>query len=359
MPRKQIIKHRSQLVRNIVLTVILTTVSFAHAADDVRLKSTGKSVRGTISNVTRQSITVKIKVGNKSTVVPSSDIESVSWDGEPAGIKQTRSHEKSGLLDKALEGYKKAASSNKSSNLLVRADIQFLIARVLAKQAILNPKKQKEAISKLESFRKQYSTSFRYYESLSLLGDLYLSNKQYDKARPIFALIGQSTLPVHKMQAKSAEAKILLAEGKTDAALAIYNEILKMPGKEPLAKRQHFAAYLGKANCLQKTKKYAEAAKVFEDVAVKADEKDMVIKAEAWLRGGDALRLSGRNKEAVLAYLHVDLLCPKQPSMRAEALYQLSQLFNALGDSNNSARSSGKLTNDYPDSTWAKKLSGQ
>lgn len=336
---------------------ILATPSI-HAADKVTRKGDTRTLLGKVQNVTRKSITVKSKLGQPK-IIPSSDVEKIIWDGEPVSIKQARIYESNGAFDKAIEKYKNAASSNKSSNPLLKTDIQFFIARIIAKQAMGDVTKQKSAIVKLEAFRKSNPTSFRFYESLTLLGELYLSNKQYDKARPVFLQIGNSPLPVHQMQAKSAEAKILLAEGKTTGALAIYNTILRMPAQKPLQKKQHFAALLGKANCLQKSKKYTEAIKVFEEVIAKAAEDDLALKAEAWLREGDTLRLSGRTKEAVLSYLHVDLLCPLQHAMRAEALYQLSQLFETLGDSTNALRSSGKLTGDYPQSVWAKKLSGQ
>ncbi len=340
----------------VLMFFIILATQFVHAADRVTRKGDTRIMLGKVQNVTRKSITIKSKLG-KSKVIPSSDIGKIVWEGEPTSMKQARIYEKNGSLDKVLEGYKKAALNNKSSNPLLKADIQFFIARTIARQAMGDTTKQNSAIIKLEAFRKSNSNSFRFYESLTLLGKLYLSNKQYDKARPVFAQIAKSSLPVHQMQAMSAEAKILLAKGKITDALTIYNRILKMPTQGHLQKKQHFTALLGKANCLQKSKKYTEAVKVFEEVILKAEEDNLALKAEAWLREGDTLRLSGRTKEAVLSYLHVDLLCPSQHAMRAEALYQLSQLFETLGDATNASRSSGKLMGDYPQSVWAKKMS--
>ena len=91
-------------------------------------------------------------------------------------------------------------------------------------------------------------------------------------------------------------------------------------------------------------------------VLAEVSEDNESLQAESYLRRGDCLRLLNRQKESVLAYLHVDLLFASQRAMHAEALFHLGSLWAAVGQPERASSVRERLRSDYPQSSWTKKL---
>lgn len=83
---------------------------------------------------------------------------------------------------------------------------------------------------------------------------------------------------------------------------------------------------------------------------------DTALQAETYLRLGDCQRLQGKSKDALLAYLHIDVLFPMEKSQHAEALFQLSKLWATVGQPSRADEARVKLESDYPNSSWTKQL---
>ena len=120
-----------------------------------------------------------------------------------------------------------------------------------------------------------------------------------------------------------------------------------------------FNQALGKSTCLirKQDKSSCESAlKDLDAVLAEVSEDNEALLAESYLRRGDCLRLLNRQKESVLAYLHVDLLFASQRAMHAEALFHLGSLWAAVGHPERASAVREKLRSDYPQSSWTKKL---
>ena len=118
---------------------------------------------------------------------------------------------------------------------------------------------------------------------------------------------------------------------------------------------------LGQATCLQSGQQYAEAANILGNVIRESATDDTRLQAEAYVRQGDCYAALGdRDKDAVMAYLHVDVIpsLAVEKDLHAEALYQLSQLWPELRHPDRADLAAGKLQSLYPNSPWTKKLSG-
>jgi TolA-binding protein len=74
------------------------------------------------------------------------------------------------------------------------------------------------------------------------------------------------------------------------------------------------------------------------------------------VRLGHCQQAAGHVREAILAYLRVEVLFKKEKRWRAEALYQLTELWETDGKPDRSHATATLLKTDYPDSEWAKKL---
>ncbi|HID21945.1 MAG TPA: tetratricopeptide repeat protein, partial [Planctomycetaceae bacterium] len=269
-----------------------------------------------------------------------------------------RGDEKSGRIEKALETYRDVLKQVPPDKTNLKRDVEFLIARATAKLALSDPSRHDEAVQALEAFVKSTGESFRYYEAVRLLGELYLAKKDFAQARTAFEQLGRAPWQDYKMAARSAMAQILLAEGKVSEALAAFDSVLKTPANTALEKQRRWEAMLGKANCLIQQKQYEPALKILQDVVREAPAEDSRILAEAYVRQGDCLQAMGKPKQAVLAYLHVPVLFPGEPERHAEALYHLSRLWNAVERPERAADARAELESKYPDSPWTKRLSG-
>src|SRR5262249_36991370 len=107
-------------------------VSVLPAADIVNRKSGEKRAAGTITGATKTELTVKPSTGEPITV-PGNDVASIEWDDAPPDMKIGRTDEQNGRFDAALQRFAKALEDARSSNELMKTDLEFLIARATAR----------------------------------------------------------------------------------------------------------------------------------------------------------------------------------------------------------------------------------
>jgi hypothetical protein len=103
-------------------------------------------------------------------------------------------------------------------------------------------------------------------------------------------------------------------------------------------------------------KEAAKALEITQDVIKKADPAAEQMHARAYNTLGKCYLNSGREdalKQALRAFLIVDIVYNAYPEEHAEALYYLQGLWNKMGDRNNANESRARLQNQYSASTWA------
>ena len=326
----------------------------ALALDRIERKSTNDA-QGEVANISRTAVTIKSR-SKPAEEIPANDIDSIRWDGEPAALNLHRNDESGGRLDRAVAGYTAILAEVEQSKQNLRADVEFLIARATAKQGLSDAAKLPDAVQKLEAFRTAHPTSFRYFEALDYLGRVYLAQNATDKANGILTLLGEAPWPEYQMSGKLAAAGMQLKAGQTDEAIAGFDSVLSMPANDPAAQQKHREALLGKASALSKKQQHEQAAKLIESMIYDLPLDNTRVQAEAYLRLGDVLEAQGKTKEAVLAYLHVDVLFANEKPLHAESLYHLARLWASLGYADRAGDASNRLKQEYPDSPWAAKV---
>lgn len=349
-------------LRCLLWTVItsLSLTTSAVAVDTVYLRSEDKRVAGEISDVSKESVTVSPRIGDPTTV-PANDIDRIEWDGEPPSLGLARSKQNAGQYELALEDYQKAQSEAASDDETLRADIEYGIASTIGRMALADASRQEDAATRLASFKDAHPDHYRYYDALLLLGDVQLAQGNGNAAESTFNLVATSKWPDYQMAAKANIGRVQLARGDLDAAKATFDEVAGMNASTPAEQSRKFEAMLGQASVLQQQGQNAQAAQILGEVIKNCDPSDTRLQAEAYLRQGDAYAAQGQQtKEAVMAYLHVDVIpsLAREKDLHAEALYRLSQLWPALGQPARADIAAGKLQDDYPNSEWAQKLGG-
>lgn len=333
--------------------LLVASPAFAQI-DYVYKKSDGKPAGGNVDKITRDSVTVKRAVGGNIDV-PATDVDYVQWDGEPQELKTGRRKENSGDLAEALTAYEAAA---KSATGNIQVDAEFLAARTAAKIAQADAAQLDTAIAKLDAFRKARGTSFRYYPALALLGDLQTRKGEFDAANAAFDELAKAPTNEVKWAARNAKAGVLIAQGDIDAALDAYGKVVAEKATTPVEEARQYEAMLGQASAYKAKKEYPDAISKLDEVVAKVSPRETLIQAEAYLLRGACFTEMNKPKDALFAYLHVDLLFPSEPGLHAEALYNLVRLWGAVGKPARAQATLDQLTTRYPNTEWAKKAGG-
>lgn len=341
----------------IVSLALACAVATGAAASETINRKRDKPIPGDVTSVSKTEVTIKNSKGD-SIKVPANEIQSIAWTGDTPETGVARSDENAGRYQKAIDGYQKALQSGKASNAFAKADLEFGIARCSAKLALGEPAKIDDAIKKLDDFKKSQSDHYRFYEAVHLQGQLYAAKGDALKAKLAFDTLSKAPWKESQMAAKNASGKLLLKDNKLDEAAAEYEAVVAMTPEGPVEESQRQEAVLGKARILIAQKKYEESLKLLDEVIDKAAADDAKVNAEAFLRKGDCLREKGDDKDALLAYLHVDVLFASEKPLHAEALFRLSQLWDKVGSKARADEARDRLRTDYDHTEWAKQLKG-
>ena len=344
------------LLASIGVIMLAASGSSVSAAETITRKR-DKPISGEVTAVSKTEVTVKVKTPKEDTLkVPANEIQSIAWTGDTADVGVARKDEEGGKYQKAIDGYQKALQAGKASSHFAKADLEFGIARASAKLALGEPAKLDDAIKKLEDFRKAQSDNYRFYEAVNYLGQAYAAKNDMLKAKLAFDTLGKAPWKEYQMAAKIALGRLLLKENKLDEAAAEYEAIVAMTPEGPVEESQRQEAVLGKSRILIAQKKFDVALKLLDEVIAKAAADDSKVNAEAFLRKGDCLREQGENKDALLAYLHVDVLFASEKSRHAEALFRLAQLWDKVGNKGRADEARDRLRTDYDYTEWARQL---
>lgn len=329
-------------------------VNKTYAIDIVTRKS-DKAAQGDITDISQTSVSVKSGIGEM-IEVPANDIVSVRWGAEPAALNLARSAEEGGNLARALEQLK-ISSGEAGANEAVKTEIEFLVARVTARQALEEDSSRlDDAVAKLDDFVKSHSDNFRYFDALQLLGAVQLAVKDYTGAEKSFGQLARAPWSDYKMAAQNSTAKLAFQKGDLAAALSAYEQVLSQSGSSPGEISRRNEALIGKASVQLKQGNADIALQAVQEAIAKTDPEDSAVQAGAWNLKGDCLKTQGKVKEAILAYLHVPVLFEKEKVALAEALYNLAVLWPRADQPERGLAARQELEENYPDSPWTKKL---
>lgn len=330
-------------------------VSSALAADSVTKRSGGR-VAGKITGGTKTELTIKPPTGDAVTI-PANDLAIVDFDDATADFKLGQGDENTGRFDAAIQRVTKSKTETKGDNALLKGEFDFVLARINARIALADPAKRDDAIAQLQAFQKANSDHFRYYDSVAFLGQVQLAKQDFESARKSFDLLAQAPWSEAKLAAKIASGRILTGENKLDEAVQSFDDAIKSAGSSAGEVARKYEAMLGKSRALIAQSKHAEALTTLDEVTLNASAEDTALQAEAYVLQGNALQALNRAKDAVLAYLHVDILFPREAGYHAESLYHMTKLWKAVQLPERGLEAEAKLQSSYPNSEWTKKLS--
>ncbi|MFN9912188.1 MAG: hypothetical protein ACK53L_06370, partial [Pirellulaceae bacterium] len=116
--------------------------------------------------------------------------------------------------------------------------------------------------------------------------------------------------------------------------------------EDTAAKRLQKLASVGLLRCDTFDNKQATAIEKLRQMIADSDATDSELFARIYNALGEAHLAAGQEEEAVLAYLHTDLLFTNDPDSHAESFYHLVKLFGKI-DTHSDAEAKSKLKSTY------------
>ena len=340
-----------RFVTSATLLLAVLAAATAHAQDDQVYGKTGTPTRGTIEAVSPTE--VKIQSRGAPLTFDVKDILKVTFDGEPAELRTARERALSGQYEDAIEELKKV-NADDIQNSVIRQDVGYYKAYCSAKLALTAGGDKGEAIDLLKNFIGQNRSTFHFFEGVELLGDLNLAAAKYSDAAMFYGLLlSGAPWPDYKMKATVLQARAKSAEGKYPEALTLYETVLSSGLNTTEAVEQKMHATVGKAVCLSATGAAEEGIGMIEALIAKNDPTDMTLFGRAYNALGACYEKAGKTQDALLAYLHTDVLFFADGETHAEALYHLDKLWTAVNRSDRATRARSLLQARYAGSRWA------
>lgn len=333
------------------LLAILAIAADATAADRVRKKNK-ETVFGRISAMTNQGIVVTDR--STKVQIPVGEIQSVYYDDEPEALSRARAavaHDRYEEAQAALAEIK----PQETRRDVVAAEAAFLKALAAAQLALRGKGEIRDAGSQMWQFVQTHRDNYHWFDANRLAGDLLVASRQYPAAVRCYDTLAESPWSVNRLQAAVGAGRAYLADGKTDEAVAAFGRAAATkPNKDedPEVLQLVKLAQVGQARCLAVRGQTDEAVRQLREIVDQANPEDAVICGEAYNALGAALRKAAKPQDALLAYLHVDLLYFTNPESHAEALASLVELWHEVHKTDRAIQAQETLRQRYPNSRW-------
>jgi len=195
--------------------------------------------------------------------------------------------------------------------------------------------------------------SYHFYDAAEMLGDLAMTSGKWADAAKYYGPISAAPWADYQMRANNAIGRALSGEKQFDQALTKFEAVLASEDSSAEATRQKQMATVGKAVCLAETSKADAGVTLVQDLINKNDPQDTVLFARAYNALGKCYLKQNKVKEAVLAFLHTDVLFYSDADAHAEALYHLSKLWTDVNKSDRAVAARSTLRERYAGSIWA------
>ncbi len=290
---------------------------------------------------------------------PVDTVLEVFFDGEPAELRSARTNLRRRDAAAALADLVKIKEEElQGKPAAVAEEMAFVRAASLGLQALQSGSKLQPAAEAVKGFLTKHPRSFHAYDMHEMLGDLVTRGGKLDEAAAAYAFLEKGPAS-YRIRATALKARLLREQKKYADALRLLDDATRVdlqPG-DVAGTRAKREAELGRAQCLSRLEKAADAIAAARGVIRQIDPDDKDLLGRAFNVLGDAQRAAGgRDEDAVIAYLTVDLVYNTAAETHAEALYNLVDLWQRTKNPERAREARQTLESQYPNSPWTKRL---
>lgn len=337
------------------LVAPLPRLANGQTADRV-LVAGAAAVSGTVVSVSRDGVEIENSEGQTQPIGIGA-IREVQFGAEPQSLRSARAMLLRGRgADARDEVDKIEAEELNGAEPLVLAEVDYVRAAAAGRSALDAGGDVGGAIKAVAGYLGKHAKSHHFFEMQELAGDLAAR-----AGKPAEALAAYQQLdagpPAVKVRAAAARAGLLLGQGKVDEALKEYEAAVALAGNDKATQPQRLGAELGRAKCLALGGKHDAAVAAVEQIIAAADPEEKELLSRAYGVLGAAYRgMGGRDQDALIQYLTIDLIYNSLPETHAEALFNLGELWDKGGRQDRAREARQNLKEVYPASPWAAKL---
>ena len=336
----------------LMLLAVATSVESVAAQGLDRVRDRNGITSGKITKMSALGVT--LTKNGVDTKKPVEEIVSITFASEPDELAPARRSAKAGRFANALEKLNKIDRSD-FSRKEINQEIDYLMTYCKAQQALSGQGTLDQARKQVSGFLSKNSKSYRVPQAIELLGDLLLAGGDYEGARTQYAKLGKAPAPYFKARSATLTGRSLQAEGKHEDAVAAFDRGLQAAQGDTVAQSQVMEATLHRAVSSSALGNVATSTDTVKEIITKADKDDAKLLAQAYNALGDCYLQAKQQKAAKHAFLHVDLLFSSATTEHAKALFELSQLWDELGQSARARDAADRLKDKYPGSRWAQR----
>lgn len=324
-----------------LLTVLVVQPLVAFAADVVQ--QANQTVSGRITQMTKTEVVIETTGGART--IPVNQIQSISWDGEPATLKNVRMAMQVSQYEDVIAALDRIKMDT-ITRAEIRQDIEFYRAAAAAYLALRGTGSIDEAGKLVANFALNNPNNYHYWEATKLVADLLVAKGAADKAVEYYGQLAQAPWPEFKAQAGTAVGWAYLGSGKVDEADKAFSDVIGLQiSGDDTAK---VLATIGKARCLAEKGQTEQAVAMIQEVLKRPDlTENAEVMGRAYVALGLAYRKAGDTKRAIMAFLHTDLIYFRHSESHIEALKNLIDLWPQAGHPERAAEAAEVLKKQY------------
>lgn len=339
----------------VLLVAPLSRPASGQAPDRVMVAGAAP-VSGTVVSVSQTGVDIENSEGQTQTIGIEM-IREVQFGKEPQSLKNAR-----GMLlrgrgaDARDEVAKIAADEIDGEDKLVSAEVDYVTAAATGRAALDAGGDVSAAIKAVSGYLAKHSKSHHFFEMQELAGDLAARAGKPAEALNAYQQLEAGPATV-KVRAAAAKAGLLLSQDKVAEALKEFESAIALAGNDKATQPQRRVAELGRAKCLTRSGKHDMAVAAVQQIIDAADPEEKELLSRAYAVLGAAYRgMGGREQDALIQYLTIDLVYNALPETHAEALFNLAELWSLGGRQDRAREAQQNLKEVYPASPWAAKL---
>lgn len=329
------------LLASLALALVLPRV--ADAADQVRFvqrdKATGEYNEGTrsgeVDSFSKDAVAFVYegKDKEKKTIeLPSEQVVWLQFGDEPLALAAARVELQVGNYEEALDKIGEIEEADVKTDLIAY-EIEWDRAFATMQQAFADAGKLTSAASMMKKFIENAPEHYRYYEANALLADAAMAlNKPADAAK-YYAALDNAKSETFKARGKVGLAQVAYANAEYDDAKRLFTEAAQLETLDAQLEglNVRVIARIGLAKTLAAQKQGKEALTTLETLLAETPNTATRQQATIYNALGEVYAGEDRAQEAIVAYLHVDLLYPAARTERVKALKALAGLWRQVG----------------------------
>lgn len=348
------VNSRFSVLSALATAVCLPSLAFSQQNDRIEvLRGTGRNVSGKITQISPIEITVQASDGVKQ--VSADQVSKITFQGQPLEIERARSQMNAGRYDGAIEELQKISDAVKRDE--VKQEIEFMIAKSNAEIAIRGGTvTASDAAQGLSEFISKNPQSYHLYPAIELLGRMYFAMGQFDEAEKEFVKLGGSKSQELLLKGNFYRGETLTEQGKYPEAAAAYSAITGLNNNDDLTQTYKLLAKIRSARATAIGGNPETAIQTLEEIIRVENSANTLVFANAYNSLGAAYLQQNNLKEAMMAFLHTDLIYTNEREAHAEALYNLALIWPKLEQNDRANRARQNLKTAYRNSVWSMKL---